>query len=52
MIKQEKFSDKYMEIREKVSSITKKTNIELVYCKKYLIIKKHSRQKKEFNAFI
>ena len=33
MIKQEKLSDRYMEIWEKVSSITKKFNIELIIVK-------------------
>ena len=36
MIKDERVSDKYMLIWEKVSNISKKVNNELIYNKKYL----------------
>ena len=53
MIKEEKAFDKYMEIWEKVHNIIKiKINSELIYSKKYLIVKKHSTQKKVFYVFI
>ena len=52
MINEQKVFNKYMEIWEEVTNITKKNISELIYSKKYLTAKKHSTKKKAFNVFI